>query len=123
MRILSGSCMLHIHFRFRTQVNGIIRTKDNEYALPDSRFPDGVDQLLPMPWNGPQIHNPFTVKADSVPLLYFLPLCFGAEGVWICFPVSDFLASILTVIMLIGLFRKLSKLNDGDDPSILGSKL
>ena len=58
-----------------------------------------------------------------IPLLYFLPLCFGAEGVWICFPVSDFLASILTVIMLIGLFRKLSKLNDGDDPSILGSKL
>ncbi|MGN1212206.1 MAG: MATE family efflux transporter [Candidatus Cryptobacteroides sp.] len=58
-----------------------------------------------------------------IPLLYLLPLNFGADGVWISFPVSDFLACILTIVMLTGLFKKLSKLEDGDDPSILGSKL
>lgn len=58
-----------------------------------------------------------------IPLLYLLPLNFGANGVWISFPVSDFMASILTIVMLTRLFRKLSKLEDGDDPSILGSKL
>lgn len=58
-----------------------------------------------------------------IPLLYALPLWLGEKGIWISFPVSDFLASLLTLFMIMRLFRKLGKLNDGDDPAILGSKL
>ncbi|MGM9735623.1 MAG: MATE family efflux transporter [Candidatus Cryptobacteroides sp.] len=58
-----------------------------------------------------------------IPLLYLLPLEFGGLGVWMSFPISDTLAFILTAILLVRLFRKLGKLNDGDDPAILGSKI
>ena len=58
-----------------------------------------------------------------LPLLYVMPMFLDAKGIWLSFPISDFLASMVTVIMLMGLLRKLRKLNDGDDPSILGSKL
>ncbi len=58
-----------------------------------------------------------------LPLLYALPLWFGAEGVWMSFPISDVLATLLTIYMLRRLFKKFSRLNDGDDPSILGSQL
>lgn len=58
-----------------------------------------------------------------LPLLYAMPLFLDAKGIWLSFPISDFLASLITFIMLLGLLRKLRKLNDGDDPSILGSKL
>ena len=39
------------------------------------------------------------------------------------FPISDALATLLTIFMLGRLFRKFSQLKDGDDPSILGSQL
>ncbi len=58
-----------------------------------------------------------------LPLLYFMPLMLDSKGIWLSFPISDFLASLVTFIMLMGLLKKLRKLNDGDDPSILGSKL
>ncbi len=58
-----------------------------------------------------------------LPLLYALPLWLEADGVWMSFPISDALATLLTVYMLGRLFKKFSKLNDGDDPSILGSQL
>ena len=58
-----------------------------------------------------------------LPLLYLLPMNFGSKGIWMSFPIADFLAFILTVILLIRLFRKLGSLKDGDDPAILGSKL
>lgn len=58
-----------------------------------------------------------------LPLLYALPLWFEADGVWMSFPISDALATLLTVFMLGRLFRKFSQLKDGDDPSILGSQL
>ena len=58
-----------------------------------------------------------------LPLLYVIPMFLDAKGIWLSFPISDFLASMVTFIMLMGLLRKLRKLNDGDDPSILGSKL
>ena len=58
-----------------------------------------------------------------LPLLYVMPMFLDAKGIWLSFPISDFLASMVTFIMLMGLLRKLRKLNDGDDPSILGSKL
>ncbi|MBQ8169723.1 MAG: MATE family efflux transporter [Bacteroidales bacterium] len=58
-----------------------------------------------------------------LPLLYALPLWFGSDGVWMSFPISDLAATIMTAIMLGNLFRKFNKLNDGDDPSVLGSQL
>lgn len=58
-----------------------------------------------------------------VPSVYVLPLFFGHLGVWLSFPVSDAMACILTLIFMISLVRKLSRLNDGDDPSILGSTI
>mgnify|MGYP000546863110 CR=1 FL=1 len=58
-----------------------------------------------------------------LPLLYALPLWFGAKGVWMSFPISDFISTVLTALMLGNLFKKFKKLNDGDDPSLLGSQL
>jgi len=58
-----------------------------------------------------------------LPCLYFLPLAFGDKGIWMSYPVADAMASILTVILLVRLLKKLGKLNDGDDPSVLGSQI
>ena len=58
-----------------------------------------------------------------IPLLFILPLFWGEDGVWISFPISDTLASILTLFFLASLFKKFNKLEDGDAPDILGSKL
>ena len=58
-----------------------------------------------------------------LPMLYVLPMFLDSKGIWISFPIADFLSSLLTFIMLLGLMKKLKMLTDGDDPSILGSKL
>ena len=58
-----------------------------------------------------------------VPLIYFLPVFFGHKGVWMSFPIADSISIILSAVMLLMLFRKFRLLNDGDDPSILGSKI
>jgi len=58
-----------------------------------------------------------------LPLLYALPLWFGSDGVWMSFPISDLMATVLTAWMLGRLFKKFNRRNDGDDPSILGSQL
>lgn len=58
-----------------------------------------------------------------LPCLYFLPMAFGDKGIWMSYPVADALASILTIILLGRLLSKLGRLNDGDDPSILGSQI
>ncbi len=58
-----------------------------------------------------------------VPAVFLLPLAYDVDGVWYGFPLSDFLASILTIIFLVSLMRKLATLKDGDDPVILGSKI
>lgn len=58
-----------------------------------------------------------------VPLIYFLPIFFGHRGVWMSFPIADTAATLLSSILLLSLFRKFRKLNDGDDPAILGSKI
>ena len=39
------------------------------------------------------------------------------------YPISDGLASLLTIILLSRLLKKFSKLKDGDDPTILGSTI
>ena len=58
-----------------------------------------------------------------VPCIYLLPIWTGVKGVWLSFPVSDTLSVILTTILMVSLIRKLKTLNDGDDPTILGSKM
>ena len=58
-----------------------------------------------------------------VPLIYFLPIFMQEKGVWASFPIADTLSIILSGILLFGMVRKLKKLKDGDDPSILGSKI
>lgn len=58
-----------------------------------------------------------------VPLLYTLPLVWGIHGVFAAFPVSDALSCVTTLIMIMALIRKLNKLHDGDEPTILGSSI
>ena len=49
-----------------------------------------------------------------LPSLYLLPMWIGTDGVWLSFPVSDFLSTILTIILLRRLFKKFNNLHDGD---------
>ena len=58
-----------------------------------------------------------------IPCIYVLPLFFENLGVWISFPIADFAAFIISAILMWDLLRKFGKLKDGDDPSILGSKI
>ena len=58
-----------------------------------------------------------------IPCIYVLPLFFENLGVWISFPIADFAAFIISAILMWDLMRKFGKLKDGDDPSILGSKI
>lgn len=58
-----------------------------------------------------------------LPLIYFLPLWLGSDGVWISFPISDILATLLSIYLLRRLFKKFNRLHDGDDSSILGSTI
>ena len=59
-----------------------------------------------------------------LPCIYVLPSLLNSDaGVWYSFPLSDFIASFLTAVMALGLIRKLGKLSDGDDPSVLGSRI
>ena len=58
-----------------------------------------------------------------LPLLYALPKWYGADGVWASFPISDVLATLLSIYMLGRLFRKFNRLKDGDDPSGLGGQI
>ena len=58
-----------------------------------------------------------------LPLVYTLPLWFEEKGVWMSFPISDALNIIISAILIIDIFRKFNKLNDGDDPSTLGSTI
>ena len=58
-----------------------------------------------------------------LPMLYLLPLWIEADGVWLSFPISDTLATLLSFIMLRRLFKKFRQLKDGEDSSILGSQI
>jgi putative MATE family efflux protein len=59
-----------------------------------------------------------------LPCIYILPALLESEvGVWYSFPISDTTSAIITAILAVGLLKKLAKLKDGDDPSILGSQL
>ena len=58
-----------------------------------------------------------------LPALYLLPMWIGTDGVWLSFPVSDFLSTILTVILLRRLFKKFNALHDGDSATVLDGQL
>lgn len=59
-----------------------------------------------------------------LPCIYILPDIMNSEtGVWISFPISDAVSALLAMILIINLMKKFNRLNDGDDPSILGSKI
>ena len=58
-----------------------------------------------------------------LPLLYSLPLWFKEKGVWLSFPISDVLAIFVSAIFIARLFKKFSKLHDGDEPSALGGAI
>ena len=58
-----------------------------------------------------------------VPLIYVLPLFYEVRGVFFSFPASDLLACITTFFLIHNLFRKFSRLRDGDEPTILGSQI
>lgn len=44
-----------------------------------------------------------------IPLIIFLPPVLGVEGVWLSFPISDILATIVTLALIIPAFRSLGK--------------
>jgi putative MATE family efflux protein len=58
-----------------------------------------------------------------LPLLYTLPQWIGTDGVWLSFPISDLLSTILTVILLRRLFKKFNTLHDGDSANALDGQL
>lgn len=58
-----------------------------------------------------------------LPFVYLLPIWFGVKGVWISFPVADFISMVMAAVFVIRLMRKFDKLKDGEDASILGSAI
>jgi Na+-driven multidrug efflux pump len=46
-----------------------------------------------------------------IPLLIILPHFFGEKGVWYSMPISDIVAAMLTVVMLILQFREWNREN------------
>ena len=58
-----------------------------------------------------------------LPLIYVLPGFMQETGVWISFPISDLVSVVVSALFIVNIFKKFSKLKDGDDPSVLGSTL
>ena len=59
-----------------------------------------------------------------LPCIYILPPLLESEvGVWYSFPISDSISAFLTALLAVGLLRKLGRLKDGDEPTILGSQI
>ena len=56
-----------------------------------------------------------------LPLIYTLPLWLQETGVWISFPISDTLNIIISIILIVDLFRKFRNLEDGHNVSELGT--
>lgn len=54
-----------------------------------------------------------------IPLLIVLPDIYGLRGVWISFPISDLLATIITAIFIIHRFRIIKKQQSGEIVSVL----
>lgn len=65
-----------------------------------------------------------------LPFIYFLPVFFEQEGiltpeagVWVSFPISDTLNVIVSAILIISVFKKFNRLEDGSSSDILGSTI
>ena len=58
-----------------------------------------------------------------LPLIYFLPLSLQEDGVWLGFPISDLVSVVVSAFFILSLFRKLGRLQDGEDPAELGSNI
>lgn len=58
-----------------------------------------------------------------LPFIYTLPLWFQENGVWVSFPISDTLNVIVSAILIINIFKKFNKLQDGADATLLGSSV
>ena len=59
-----------------------------------------------------------------LPCIYILPALMESEaGVWYSFPISDTFSAITTALFAWGLLVKLNRIQDGDDPTLLGSRL
>jgi putative MATE family efflux protein len=58
-----------------------------------------------------------------VPAIFVLPLFWETRGVFMAFPVADLISCIVTFFLISALFRKFRKLNDGDEPTLLGSQI
>ena len=58
-----------------------------------------------------------------LPLIYTLPLWLQETGVWVSFPISDAINIIISAILIVRLFRKFDRLQDGENPDILGSTI
>ncbi len=58
-----------------------------------------------------------------LPLIYTLPFYLREDGVWLGFPISDVASVIVSAFFILSLFRKLGRLQDGEDPVILGSNI
>lgn len=58
-----------------------------------------------------------------LPFIYTLPLWFQEKGVWVSFPISDTLNVIVSAILIIDLFKKFNRIQDGADASSLGSSV
>ncbi len=55
-----------------------------------------------------------------IPLVLILPIYFGLVGIWASFPISDFLASVITIFMVIYQVKFLKKMNFAKPTSIAG---
>lgn len=58
-----------------------------------------------------------------LPFIYTLPIWFKETGVWVSFPISDTLNVVVSAILIIDVFKKFNKLQDGADASNLGSSV
>lgn len=58
-----------------------------------------------------------------LPLVYALPIWFEQKGVWMSFPISDLLNVLVSAYLIIDIFRKFNRLEDGAAASGLGSAI
>ena len=53
-----------------------------------------------------------------VPLVFILPPAMGIDGVWLSFPISDGLSFILTLALLVPVWRQFKRLGDQSQESL-----
>jgi len=56
-----------------------------------------------------------------LPVVFVMPIWFQETGVWMSFPISDFLNMLVSAIMIFSTFKKFNRLEDGQESVSLGS--